>query len=129
MAQNTDFVRGFWIVTRWRNLAEQRLAYLNELYESGRWRRFHTEQAFVDNIRDAKRAVEAWRLLAPPVEECGGDTTAARWLSGQPFKAVAPVAAQSNATDRKASDRQTAALLPLPRLPDRVGADHHLGKP
>lgn len=122
MAQNTDFVRGFWIVTRWRNLAERRLAYLNELYESGRWRRYHTEQAFVDNIRDAKRAVEAWRLLAPPSEECEGDTAAARWLSRQPLMIAVPPATRS-------SDRQTASLLPPPRLPDRVGSNHHLRKP
>ena len=122
MAQNNDFVRGYWIVTRWRNLAERRLAYLNELYVSGRWRRYHTEQAFVDNIRDAKRAVEAWRLLAPPVEECEGDTTAARWLSRQPFVAAPPAARSSG------PDRQTASLLPLPSLSDRVGPDHHLGE-
>ncbi len=133
MAQKSDFVRGYWIVTRWRNLAEKRLAYLHELYESGRWQRFHSEQAFVDNIRDAKLAVEAWRLLAPRVEDCGGDTTAARWLSRQPFENVTPLAALQNSSDSKTSDsktsdRKTATQLPPPSLPDRVGPDHHLGK-
>jgi len=115
MAQSSEFVRGYWIVTRWRNLAERRLAYLNELYVSGRWRRYHTEQAFVDNIRDAKRAVEAWRLLAPPAEECGCDTEASRWLSRPPREAAALSAVQT--------------AVPPPGLPDRVGADHHLGEP
>lgn len=64
MARTTGLARELDIVNRWRKLAEQRLDHLNELYETGRWRRYHTEQAFVDNIRDAKRAVEAWRLLA-----------------------------------------------------------------
>lgn len=65
MTRDTGLARQLEIVSRWRVLAEQRLEYLNELYETGRWRRYHTEQAFVDNIRDAKRAVEAWRKLEP----------------------------------------------------------------
>ena len=55
--------RGREIVVRWCNLAEKRLEYLTELYDSGRWRRFHSEQAFLANIREAKNAVEAWREL------------------------------------------------------------------
>ncbi|OQW60780.1 MAG: hypothetical protein A4S14_03170 [Proteobacteria bacterium SG_bin9] len=65
MTRDKDLARQLALVSRWRELAEQRLEYLNELYESGRWRRYHTEQAFVDNVRDAKRAVEAWRKLEP----------------------------------------------------------------
>lgn len=48
---------------RGRALAEQRLAYLTELFESGRWRRFHTEADFLVNVRDAKAAVESWRRI------------------------------------------------------------------
>lgn len=66
MTRTTDLARGLELVNRWRQLAEKRLEYLDGLYTSGRWRRYHTEQAFLDNIRDAKRAVEAWRLLAEP---------------------------------------------------------------
>ncbi|MBN9011613.1 MAG: TIGR03809 family protein, partial [Rhizobiales bacterium] len=64
MAQRTDVERGRAIVERWRALAEQRLDYLIALQESGRWRRFHSEPDFLDNVRDAKAAVENWRLLA-----------------------------------------------------------------
>ena len=56
--------RGREIVARWCNLAEQRLDYLTELFETGRWRRFYSEHAFLENIRDAKAAVEAWRDLS-----------------------------------------------------------------
>ena len=52
------------IVARWCALAEQRLGYLAELFETGRWRRFHNELAFLENIREAKAAVEAWRDLS-----------------------------------------------------------------
>jgi uncharacterized repeat protein (TIGR03809 family) len=58
-----DVAKGREIVARWCNLAEQRLEYLTELFDSGRWRRFYGEQAFLENIREAKSAVETWRDL------------------------------------------------------------------
>jgi uncharacterized repeat protein (TIGR03809 family) len=63
MTQRTDLARGRDIVARWCVLAEQRLEYLTELFETGRWRRFHSEVAFLENIREAKAAVETWRAL------------------------------------------------------------------
>lgn len=63
MAQRSDVDRGREIVERWCALAEQRLDYLTDLFETGRWRRFHTEEAFRDNIREAKATVETWRSL------------------------------------------------------------------
>lgn len=59
----TDAMRGRAIVERWCVLAEQRLEYLTELFESGRWRRFFSEVAFLENIQEAKAAVETWRDL------------------------------------------------------------------
>ena len=58
-----DVARGRNIVARWCNLAERRLEYLTELFETGRWRRFHTELEFLENIQEAKAAVETWRDL------------------------------------------------------------------
>ncbi|MFB9264838.1 TIGR03809 family protein [Bradyrhizobium erythrophlei] len=55
--------RGQEIVARWCNLAAQRLEHLTELFETGRWRRYHTEQAFLENVREARAAVETWRGL------------------------------------------------------------------
>jgi hypothetical protein len=49
---------------RWCALAEQRLQHLTELFESGRWRRYHSQRDFLENIREAKRAVETWRVLS-----------------------------------------------------------------
>jgi uncharacterized repeat protein (TIGR03809 family) len=63
MAHRTDLARGRDTVARWCVLAEQRLNYLTELFETGRWRRFHTEVAFLENIREAKMAVQTWRDL------------------------------------------------------------------
>jgi uncharacterized repeat protein (TIGR03809 family) len=63
MTHRQDVARGRDIVARWCNLAEQRLDHLTELFESGRWRRYHSEAAFLENIREAKAAVETWRNL------------------------------------------------------------------
>ena len=63
MTHPADVARGRNIVARWCNLAEQRLEYLTELFETGRWRRYHTELEFLENIQEAKAAVETWRDL------------------------------------------------------------------
>jgi len=52
------------LVGRWCTLAEQRLQHLTDLFESGRWRRYYGERAFLENIKEAKKAVETWRALA-----------------------------------------------------------------
>ena len=54
------------LVARWRALAERRLEHLTEMFESGRWRRYHGEFAFLENIQEAKNAVEEWRRLSTP---------------------------------------------------------------
>lgn len=51
------------LVQRGAALAEQRLAYLTELFESGRWRRFHSEAEFLDNIQEAKETLERWQAM------------------------------------------------------------------
>jgi uncharacterized repeat protein (TIGR03809 family) len=60
MTHRTDVARGRGIVLRWRALAEQRLEHLTELFETGRWRRYHSEVAFLENIQEAKAAVKIW---------------------------------------------------------------------
>src|SRR5215475_13736552 len=66
MTHRNDAARGADVLGRWRVLAEQRLEHLTELFESGRWRRYHSERAFLENIKEAKEAVETWRDLAAP---------------------------------------------------------------
>jgi uncharacterized repeat protein (TIGR03809 family) len=74
MTHRIDVARGRDILARWCALAEQRLEYLTELFESGRWRRFHTEITFLENIREAKSAVETWRNLS--IRESSRDNSA-----------------------------------------------------
>ena len=74
MTQRLDVARGRDVLARWCNLAEQRLKYLTELFESGRWRLFHSETAFLENIREAKSAVQTWRDLS--MREASPDSSA-----------------------------------------------------
>jgi uncharacterized repeat protein (TIGR03809 family) len=66
MINQIDVARGRAISARWGALAERRLEYLTELFETGRWRRFYSELAFLENIKEAKAAVETWRDLSTP---------------------------------------------------------------
>ena len=81
MAQRLDVARGQEILERWCALAEQRLDHLTELFETGRWRRYHTELSFLDNIQEAKRAVETWRRLATREASLDNSAVDISWLN------------------------------------------------
>ncbi len=81
MTQRIDVARGRDVLVRWCNLAEQRLEYLTELFETGRWRRFHSEIAFLENIREAKSAVEIWRHLSTREASPDNNAVDLSWLA------------------------------------------------
>lgn len=76
--------KGREIVARWCSLAEARLEHLTELFESGRWRRYHSEVAFLENIREAKVAVETWRNLLTREASLDNSAIDLSWLGGRP---------------------------------------------
>lgn len=66
MANSGDADRGRSVVARWRMLAERRLNYLIELYETGRWKVYYKEPEFLKVIQEARVALATWEQLAPP---------------------------------------------------------------
>ena len=52
------------IAQRWHGLAEQRLAYYTELYRSGRWKHYYTQESFAARMLDVIAAAKKWRKLA-----------------------------------------------------------------
>lgn len=66
MFQPADAERGRKLIARWRILAERRLEHLIELYQSGRWKLYHEESAFLQMVQEARGALKAWEVLAPP---------------------------------------------------------------
>jgi uncharacterized repeat protein (TIGR03809 family) len=83
MTHRLGVARGRDVVARWCDLAERRLEYLTELFDTGRWRRYHSEVAFLENIHEAKSAVETWRAL---MDEGSRDDSPVdmSWLSRTP---------------------------------------------
>jgi uncharacterized repeat protein (TIGR03809 family) len=80
MTHRLNVARGREIVSRWCALAEQRLNHLTELFETGRWRRYHSEATFLANIKEAKAAVELWRDLLTREASYGNSTMDVPWL-------------------------------------------------
>jgi hypothetical protein len=92
MTHRADVARGRDVVARWCDLAEQRLEHLTELFETGRWRRYHTEVAFLENIQEAKLAVETWRNLLTREATSNNSAIDMSWLSriGTPPRTARP---------------------------------------
>ena len=57
------------IALRWRELAERRQAHYLDLYKSGRWRHYYTEEEFRAELRDTIALVQRWSAIAPTREE------------------------------------------------------------
>ena len=57
------------VAHKWRRLAERRRAHFVELFHSGRWKHYYTEERFLLSMREAIRATERWALIAPPSAE------------------------------------------------------------
>ncbi len=54
------------IARQWRALAERRRAHFIELYRSGRWRHYFTEQEFLNSVRKIAADLDSWDALAGP---------------------------------------------------------------
>jgi uncharacterized repeat protein (TIGR03809 family) len=57
------------VAHKWRRLAERRRAHFIELFYSGRWKHYYTEEQFLQRMREVIRAAERWALIAPPPAE------------------------------------------------------------
>jgi uncharacterized repeat protein (TIGR03809 family) len=51
------------ITRKGRELAERRRAHLVELYDTGRWKRYYTQEQLIGRMRDAIALVETWERL------------------------------------------------------------------
>ncbi len=54
------------ITQKWRDLAVRRRAHFVELYESGRWRHYYTEEQLLARMREVVRLAEVWEQLSVP---------------------------------------------------------------
>jgi hypothetical protein len=63
MAFATPLWRPDEVSLRWRSLAERRRSYFVELYNSGRWKQYYTEDAFLAQMHEVVRSAEEWDKL------------------------------------------------------------------
>jgi uncharacterized repeat protein (TIGR03809 family) len=119
MAQRVDVARGQEILNRWCALAEQRLDHLTELFETGRWRRYHSESSFLENIQEAKSAVETWRRLATREASLDNSAIDISWLNSP--KPVPPrrnpLSGYYVPPPRRAEVRNSPAIVEAPIAP------------
>ncbi len=52
------------IALKWHDLAQRRLDHYTELYRSGRWSRYYTQDRFAIRMLDVIEAAKRWRDLA-----------------------------------------------------------------
>lgn len=57
------------VALRWRNLAERRRAHHVDLYKSGRWKHYYTDDEFVAEMSAANAMALRWASIAPLPEE------------------------------------------------------------
>lgn len=142
MTHRLDVAASRDLAGRWCALAEQRLEYLTEMFESGRWRRYYSEVAFLENIKEAKFAVDIWRGLSTPhpargvgaVELALSKPTLAQGIAAaelaladksisaalhaaEPDQAPAPEPFELAAHDEMVADEETAPAEPPPPAP------------
>jgi len=138
MTLRTDVARSRDLLSRWCTLAENRLEYLTEMFETGRWRRYYSEIAFLENIREAKVAVETWRGLSTPAAMMGpspieiswsGPARAARMRKVEPFAAA--VAAEPQAEFASVGDADLFLPEEMPSAPaiDMAALEQALDNP
>jgi uncharacterized repeat protein (TIGR03809 family) len=108
MTHQLDVARGR-VVARWCALAEARLEHLTELFETGRWRRYHSERAFLENIQEAKAAVETWRDLSLREASRNNNVLDMSWL-GRTRASLA----RSERRDEQVKPPQPAPILAEP---------------
>ena len=57
------------VAQKWRALAARRRAHFLELYDSGRWKHYYSEEQFLYRMREAIRMTQRWSEIAPAMDE------------------------------------------------------------
>jgi uncharacterized repeat protein (TIGR03809 family) len=54
------------VAQKWRRLAEARRAHFVDLFHSGRWKHYYSEEQYLAQMRESFRLAERWAVIAPP---------------------------------------------------------------
>ncbi len=78
---------------RWRDLAERRHAHYLDLYKSGRWKHYYTEEEFRAELSTAIGLAQRWAMIAPRPEERAPAVIEPLTKAEQPIPVALPKAA------------------------------------
>ena len=53
------------IALKWLNIAERRRDHHLDLYKSGRWKHYYTDEEFLIEMRQAVAIADRWAVIAP----------------------------------------------------------------
>ena len=57
------------VARKWRTLAERRREHLTELYRTGRWTKYYTEEGFLAVMRATVDTIERWDKIERAAED------------------------------------------------------------
>jgi hypothetical protein len=63
------------IALKWRNLADRRRAHLVDLYLTGRWKRYYSEEQFLACFRETMNMADRWNEIAPKSDNDNANTS------------------------------------------------------
>lgn len=76
MTERPAFDRLGEIAGKWRDLAEARRHYFEQLYRSGRWKRYYSDDQLLARMREVIASAERWQQIAPRDEQATGQAAA-----------------------------------------------------
>jgi uncharacterized repeat protein (TIGR03809 family) len=82
------------VAQKWRQLAERRRAHFVELFHSGRWKLYYSEEQYLERLGEASRLAERWALIAPLPTDTPMPAPA---IEPQPSGVVVPLIGRRNA--------------------------------
>ncbi len=57
------------VALKWRNLIERRRSHFVDLYLSGRWKRYYSEEQFLASFRETMSIADRWTEIAPKPDD------------------------------------------------------------
>lgn len=107
------------IALKWHDLAERRLDYYTELYRSGRYKHYYTQERFALRMLEVIEAAKQWRVLAGLPREKRPEGEAA--AKGQ--TTVGAASASAKVAEIKAADIKAASVKAGSSKADSVKAE------
>jgi uncharacterized repeat protein (TIGR03809 family) len=79
------------VALKWRNLIERRRAHFVDLYLTGRWKRYFSEEQFLATFRETMSIADRWTEIAPKPDDKNLAKVELPNLAASPAEAAVPL--------------------------------------